>query len=123
GALTVIIIMRDDFYSRLIESAPALSAWLERGLKNVPLRISRTELLELITKPATQLGWRFEPARPPRVPCRSNVGRFPIRPCRGWYCGQHRFTGSRIYVQRVMANTCRRCNDQQKPERDRRFEW
>jgi WD40 repeat protein len=55
--VTVIIVMRDDFYSTLAAAAPAL---LERGLVNVPATLERAELTAIITSPAASAGVTLE---------------------------------------------------------------
>jgi Tol biopolymer transport system component/energy-coupling factor transporter ATP-binding protein EcfA2 len=60
-AVTVLLVMRNDFYSRLDREAPALLAWLERGLVNVPLTLSRDDLRDIVEKPAQAVGLAFEP--------------------------------------------------------------
>lgn len=59
-ALTVIITMRDDFYSRLLKEAPALGNWIERGLVNIPPTITQAELEAIVKRPAIAAGLDFE---------------------------------------------------------------
>jgi WD40 repeat protein len=59
-AVTVILVMRDDFYGRLGQEAPTLLAWLERGLVNVPPTLSSGELRDIVEKPAGAVGLVFE---------------------------------------------------------------
>lgn len=59
--VTVVIVMRDDFYPRFLEEAAVLSEWLERGLKNVSLRLSKADLTAIIREPALRTGWQFDP--------------------------------------------------------------
>jgi hypothetical protein len=53
--VTVILTMRDDFYSAFTQQSPAMARWLERGLVNVPLGLSRDELREMIVSPSQNL--------------------------------------------------------------------
>ncbi len=59
--ITVVIVLRDDFYSRLVDQLPELSSWLERGLVNVPRDLSPGELVDIVQRPATEVGLSFEP--------------------------------------------------------------
>jgi hypothetical protein len=61
---TVIITMRDDFYSRFNGDLDVWSAWLERGLVNVPLTMTSHEFRAIIEAPANALGVWFEPSLP-----------------------------------------------------------
>ena len=57
--VTVVLVMRNDFYGRLDDSAPALLRWVEQGLLNV-LPLDRDELAEIVAKPAKRVGIGFE---------------------------------------------------------------
>ena len=59
-AMTVVITMRDDFYSRLLRDATALGNWIEHGLVNVPLTITEDELEAIVKRPAQVAGLIFE---------------------------------------------------------------
>jgi WD40 repeat protein len=59
--VTVILTMRDEFYSRFVREAPGLGRALEDGLRNVPAELTRKELTDIVEAPATLLGLRFEP--------------------------------------------------------------
>ncbi|HLO17517.1 MAG TPA: ATP-binding protein [Anaerolineales bacterium] len=59
-SISLIIALRDDFYSRFFQEAPSLATWLERGLVNIPSTIEMDELHAIIASPALQLGVRFE---------------------------------------------------------------
>ena len=59
-AITLIITMRDDFYSRFLQDAPKLGGWIERGLVNIPLTITEDELEAIVTGPAETAGLTFE---------------------------------------------------------------
>ncbi len=59
--VTLVLTLRDDFYSRLAQQLPGLLPWLERALVNVPPSLEDRELMEIITGPAGIVGLRFEP--------------------------------------------------------------
>ncbi|GIH26287.1 hypothetical protein Aph01nite_45970 [Acrocarpospora phusangensis] len=61
GESTLILVMRDDFYSRMAGDAPELMDWVERGLVNVPSFLSRDELISIVEQPAEAVRLRFEP--------------------------------------------------------------
>jgi WD40 repeat protein len=50
---SLIIILRDEFYSRLSEYAPNLIAWVERNSINIPAELTLDELTSIIQKPVT----------------------------------------------------------------------
>ncbi|KUN93656.1 hypothetical protein AQJ67_38670 [Streptomyces caeruleatus] len=58
--LTVLLVLRDDFYPRLAASAPALLEKLRHGLVNMPATLDRKELEAIVTRPAAAVGARFE---------------------------------------------------------------
>jgi len=58
--VTVVLVMRNDFYSRLAQETPDLLAWLERGLVNVPPTLARDELKAIVEEPARTIGLAFE---------------------------------------------------------------
>ena len=62
---TVIIVMRNDFYSQFVEHE-ALREWLAMsgGAIDIPQTLKRNDLLEIILKPAERYRLRFEPALP-----------------------------------------------------------
>jgi WD40 repeat protein len=60
GPLTLILTMRDEFYSTLVREAPALAVALEHGLCNVPPVLRRRELVEIVDEPARRVGLRFD---------------------------------------------------------------
>ena len=66
-ALSVILIMRDDFYSQLSALAPRLLDAALPGLLNVPSRLSRDDLEAIITRPARDVGARFQPGLPDQI--------------------------------------------------------
>jgi signal transduction histidine kinase len=57
---SIIITLRDDFYSRFLQDAAMLTAWLERGLVNIPTTLERDELRAIVIEPATAVGLAFE---------------------------------------------------------------
>jgi WD40 repeat protein len=58
-SLTVIVVMRNDFYGRLDDGAAALLPWLEQGLLNI-LTLDQSELVEIVSEPAKRVGLEFE---------------------------------------------------------------
>jgi WD40 repeat protein len=58
--ITVILTLRDDFYSRFVKDATALAAWLERGLVNAPLFLEKDELKAIVEEPAKSIGLHFD---------------------------------------------------------------
>lgn len=60
SAVSVVLVMRDDFYSRLAAEAPELIRWVERGLTNIPARLTREELSDIVRGPAGAVRLRFE---------------------------------------------------------------
>ncbi|MBD0711541.1 MULTISPECIES: trypsin-like peptidase domain-containing protein [unclassified Streptomyces] len=61
--LSVVLVMRDDFYSRLSALAPDLldAALRARGVLNVPATLSAADLDAIVTGPARDLDTAFEP--------------------------------------------------------------
>jgi HD-GYP domain-containing protein (c-di-GMP phosphodiesterase class II) len=59
-AVTVVLAVRNDFYSRFSQDAAVLTTWLERGLVNIPSTLERDELRAMIREPAKQVGLSFE---------------------------------------------------------------
>jgi Trypsin-like peptidase domain/GAF domain len=57
--VTVVLTVRDDFYSRFLQDATMLTTWLERGLVNIPPTLEHDELRAIVKKPATQVGLNF----------------------------------------------------------------
>ncbi|MCX7826083.1 MAG: WD40 repeat domain-containing protein, partial [Verrucomicrobiae bacterium] len=57
---TVVMTMRDQFYSRLIQFAPVWVEWLERGLVNITAALTKDELTAIVQEPARATGWEFE---------------------------------------------------------------
>ncbi|MEU7556270.1 trypsin-like peptidase domain-containing protein [Streptomyces sp. NPDC044571] len=60
AALSVILVMRDDFYPQLAARARALLEAAMPGLLNVPGTLSEDDLHDIITLPAHSVGARFE---------------------------------------------------------------
>lgn len=58
--VTIVLVLRNDFYSRFAREATALLPWLERGLVNVPPMLTRAELQDIIAGPARAVGLTFE---------------------------------------------------------------
>ncbi|MGH8905834.1 MAG: trypsin-like peptidase domain-containing protein [Egibacteraceae bacterium] len=58
--LTVMVVMRDDFYAPLAESAPELMPWVERSLINIPAVLEADELAAMVTQPASTMRLRLE---------------------------------------------------------------
>jgi WD40 repeat protein len=57
----LVIVMRDDFYSRLAGEAPGLMHWVERGLGNVPATVDHADLVSIVERPARSTGVTFQP--------------------------------------------------------------
>lgn len=64
---TLVITMRDDFYSRLLKEAPKLGGWIERGLVNIPPTITEEELEAIVRRPAEIVGLTFEEGLPETI--------------------------------------------------------
>ncbi|MCX4852100.1 trypsin-like peptidase domain-containing protein [Streptomyces sp. NBC_00893] len=65
--VTILLVMRDDFYPRLAALAPDLLAALQPGLLNIPATLSENDLKAIITKPAETAGASFEESLPARI--------------------------------------------------------
>ncbi|CAM5260760.1 nSTAND1 domain-containing NTPase [Streptomyces avidinii] len=65
--LSVILVMRDDFYPQLAALAPGLLAAATPGLLNVPGTLSDRDLHDIITLPAGDVGLRFQPGLSDRI--------------------------------------------------------
>ncbi|MEU4155164.1 trypsin-like peptidase domain-containing protein [Actinoplanes sp. NPDC026670] len=61
AALTVVLVMRDDFYAQLAAASPELLQTLAAGMVNVPASLARSEVENIIAAPAAAAGLRFEP--------------------------------------------------------------
>ncbi|WP_328871548.1 trypsin-like peptidase domain-containing protein [Streptomyces sp. NBC_00287] len=65
--ITVILIMRDDFYPQLAALAPKLLDAAMPGLLNVPGTLSQQDLHDIIVLPAEDVGLHFQPGLPERI--------------------------------------------------------
>ncbi|MEV8633376.1 trypsin-like peptidase domain-containing protein [Streptosporangium sp. NPDC051023] len=65
--LSVLLVMRDDFYPRLAAEAPELLETVTSGLVNIPATLSRQDLHEIITRPAHTVGARCQDGLPERI--------------------------------------------------------
>ncbi|MFI0138458.1 nSTAND1 domain-containing NTPase [Streptomyces luteogriseus] len=65
--ITVILIMRDDFYPQLAALAPKLLEAAMPGLLNVPGTLSQQDLHDIVVLPALDVGLRFQPGLPERI--------------------------------------------------------
>ncbi|MGW6742446.1 nSTAND1 domain-containing NTPase [Streptomyces sp. NPDC055025] len=65
--VSLILVMRDDFYPRLAALAPTLLEAASPGLLNVPATLSTPDLNAIITQPAQAVGARFEDGLPERI--------------------------------------------------------
>ncbi|WP_030044043.1 S1 family peptidase, partial [Streptomyces resistomycificus] len=65
--VTVILIMRDDFYPQLAALAPRLLEAAMPGLLNVPGTLSRQDLHDIIVRPALDVGLRFQQGLPEQI--------------------------------------------------------
>ncbi|MEU2391375.1 hypothetical protein [Streptomyces sp. NPDC007369] len=66
-ALSVILVMRDDFYPQLAALAPGLLEAAMPGLLNIPGTLSQDDLHDIITLPAHSVGARFESGLPEQI--------------------------------------------------------
>ncbi|MFF4733770.1 trypsin-like peptidase domain-containing protein [Streptomyces mirabilis] len=66
-AVSVVLVMRDDFYPQLAARAPALLEVAAPGLVNVPATLSRQDLHAIVTRPAHQAGAAFEEGLTERI--------------------------------------------------------
>ncbi|MFI6485947.1 trypsin-like peptidase domain-containing protein [Streptomyces sp. NPDC050564] len=67
AAVSVVLVMRDDFYPQLAARAPALLEVAAPGLVNVPATLSRQDLHAIVTRPAHQAGATFEDGLSERI--------------------------------------------------------
>jgi WD40 repeat protein len=65
--LSVVLVLRDDFYPRLASQAPTLLQVLTPGLLNVPATLNIQDLRDIITKPAEAVGLDFQDGLPERI--------------------------------------------------------
>ncbi|MFI8879499.1 trypsin-like peptidase domain-containing protein, partial [Streptomyces sp. NPDC055243] len=66
-AVTVILVMRDDFYPRLAAGEPSLTKVATQGLLNVSAALSVSDLHAVITQPAHAVGARLEEGLAERI--------------------------------------------------------
>ncbi|WP_220188572.1 nSTAND1 domain-containing NTPase [Streptomyces phytophilus] len=66
-ALSVILIVRNDFYPRFAEVSPHLLESARPGTVDLPARLTFPELHAIITQPALDAGARFETGLPERI--------------------------------------------------------
>ncbi|HQE98084.1 MAG TPA: hypothetical protein PKY20_07750, partial [Methanothrix sp.] len=60
-SLTVILVMRDEFFSRFAEEAPSgLFEWMQRGFVHLSANLEEDDLRRIITGPAEKVGLKFE---------------------------------------------------------------
>ncbi|ROO51122.1 WD40 repeat protein [Micromonospora sp. Llam0] len=64
---TVLLTLRDDFYSRLAAAAPAVMTLVERGLVNIPARVEAADLAAIVEQPARAVGLGVEPGLTERI--------------------------------------------------------
>jgi WD40 repeat protein/transcriptional regulator with XRE-family HTH domain len=65
--LTLMLVMRDDFYPQLAAQEPDLLEAVAPGLVNVPATLSREKLRDIIVEPARAVGARCQDGLPERV--------------------------------------------------------
>lgn len=67
AAVSVILVMRDDFYPQLAAVAPELLEAAMPGLLNVPGTLGQDDLHDIITLPARSVGAHFENGLPEQI--------------------------------------------------------
>ncbi|MFI1702500.1 trypsin-like peptidase domain-containing protein [Streptomyces bobili] len=65
--LTVLLVMRDDFYPRLAAEAPQLLRAFTPGLVNLPATLGVKDLHDIIVQPARDVGARCQDGLPERI--------------------------------------------------------
>ncbi|EMF56541.1 MULTISPECIES: trypsin-like peptidase domain-containing protein [Streptomyces] len=65
--LTVLLVMRDDFYPRLAAEAPELLRAFMPGLVNLPATLGVEDLHDIIVQPARDVGARCQAGLPERI--------------------------------------------------------
>ena len=65
--LTVLLVMRDDFYPRLAAEAPELLRAFTPGLVNLPATLGIEDLHDIIVQPARDVGARCQDGLPERI--------------------------------------------------------
>jgi hypothetical protein len=66
-AVTVVVVLRDDFYGQLAAAVPGLMRLVEQGLVNLPALVEAAELHAIIRAPALRAGLTIEPNLVERV--------------------------------------------------------
>ncbi|MEU1457244.1 nSTAND1 domain-containing NTPase [Streptomyces avermitilis] len=66
-AITIVLVMRDDFYPRLAAWAPDLMKAVAPGLLNTPATVSVSDLHAIISQPAQAVGARLEEGLAERI--------------------------------------------------------
>ncbi|MGH8571424.1 MAG: trypsin-like peptidase domain-containing protein, partial [Gammaproteobacteria bacterium] len=67
AAVTVVVVLRDDFYGRLAAAAPGLMRLVQQALINVPALVEADELHDIIKAPADLAGLTIEPSLVERI--------------------------------------------------------
>ena len=57
--LTLIFVMRDEFYSHFVQHE-TFAQWIQRGLANISPILKHDEVVAIVHQPAAVAGWRFE---------------------------------------------------------------
>jgi hypothetical protein len=57
---TVLVSLRDVFYTQFMQQFPAVVPWLEEGLVNLPQTLNGNELCAIVAEPAHRMGVVFE---------------------------------------------------------------
>ncbi|MFG3343854.1 trypsin-like peptidase domain-containing protein [Streptomyces sp. NPDC048018] len=65
--LSVVLVMRDDFYPQLAAQGPELLEAATPGLLNVPSTLSRQDLHDIVTLPAEDVRLRFQAGLPEQI--------------------------------------------------------
>ena len=58
--ITMLLVIRDDFYGRLSSRVPQLLLWIERSLVNIPADLESSDLIDIIQAPAREVGMQLE---------------------------------------------------------------
>ncbi|WP_344031567.1 trypsin-like peptidase domain-containing protein [Streptomyces luteireticuli] len=66
-AVSVVLVMRDDFYPRLAALFPELLKTATPGLLNIPVTLGVPDLHAIISRPAEAIGMRIEDGLPERI--------------------------------------------------------
>ena len=65
--VSMVLVMRDDFYSQLAAASPRLMHVFERAFINVPAVVSRRELVSIVRSPAETVGLTLQPQLTERI--------------------------------------------------------